>query len=232
MHSKRSGLVFGVCLFAAACTNNAEDRPATVAGQQTAPSVAASATTETSPPSLLVGYDAVEPGVYGVDLVGASLEITVPAGWTRVGDYAIGGPEDSYISFLDVTDVYNDGCNWVDGKFGIGPSVEDFVAGLVAQKGLETTAPEPLTVDGFSGLQLVTTASANLDFSTCYAGSFATFTNDLTHQIRKSKPGEATTICVLDLNGRRGVIAFGAPGPTSASTTSQIEAMVGAIKID
>ena len=232
MLSKSSGLVFGFCILTAACTSNVEDRPATGAGRPNVPSAAASMTSEPSPPSLLVGYDAVEPGVYSVDLVGTRLEITVPAGWTRVGDLAIGGPEDSFIAFLNATDVYKDGCQWVDGKLGVGPSVQDFVAGLVAQKGLETTDPEPLTLDGFSGLQLVTTASANLDFSTCYTGTFATFTDDGTHQIRKSKPGEATTIWVLDLNGRRGVIAFGAPDPISASTTAEIEAMVGAIKID
>ena len=231
MASKRSGLVFGACIFAAACTGKVEAPPSTVAAQPTVPSVAASTTSEPSPSPLLVGYDAVEPGVYGVDLVGTPLEITVPAGWTRIGDLAIGGPEDSFIAFLNVTDVYKDACQWDDGKLGVGPSVQDFVAGLVAQKGLETTNPEPLTLDGFSGLRLVTTASANLDFSTCYTGTFATFTDDGTHQIRKSKPGEATTLWVLDLNGRRGVIAFGAPGMISDSTSSEIEAMVGAIKL-
>jgi len=232
VRSKRSSLLFGVCFLAVACANDVDDRRATGAGQQSVPSVAASTSSTPSPPPLLVGYDAVEPGVYGVDLVGTPLEITVPAGWTRVGDLAIGGPEDSFIAFLNATDVYKDGCNWGDGKLGVGPSVQDFVAGLVAQKGLETTAPEPLTLDGFKGLQLVTTVSKNIDFSTCYTGVFATFTDDTTHQIRRSKPGEATTIWVLDLNGRRGVIAFGAPDPISAPTTSEIEVMVSTIKMN
>jgi hypothetical protein len=234
MNNKSSGLVLGVCLFAAACTSGAEGTDAGVAGQPSA--VATSSATAEAAPGLFDGGPDIVPGTYSLQLRGVPMQITVPEGWVRNENfYLSAGPEetsDGFVAFLDVTDVYKDPCNWGAGKAGIGPTVDDLVAGLQAQPGLQTSDPKPLSVGGFTGVELTVSTPADIDLSTCYTGTFALWTVDVggsTDRQISSMPGDTGTVWILDLNGTRGVISFGSDQPTS-DTSAQIQEMVGSLK--
>ena len=232
---QRPGPVVGECLFTGACSSSAEGTDTGVAGQP-ATSSAPSAIAEVPPP-LFDGSPDITAGTYSLELRGVPMQITVPAGWTRHEDfYLTAGPEetsDGFISFFDVTDVYRDPCNWGAGKTGIGPSVDDLVAGLQAQPGLQTSAPKPLNVDGFTGTELAYSTRADLDLSTCYSGTFALWTvavgGPLDRQI-SNRPGDTGTVWILNLNGKRGVISFGASDPNS-DTSVQLNEMVRSVTI-
>ncbi len=232
---QRSGPVGGDCLFAGACSSSAEGTDTGVAGLPA--SSATSSAIADDPPPLFDGSPDITAGTYSLELQGVRMQITVPAGWTRHEDfYLTAGPEensDGFVSFFDVTDVYKDPCNWSAGKAGIGPSVDDLVAGLQAQPGLQTSAPKPLNVDGFTGTELAFATRADLDLSTCYTGTFALWTvavgGPLDRQI-SNHPGDTGTVWILDLNGKRGVISFGARDPSS-DTSAQINDMIRSVKI-
>ncbi|MGS0686000.1 hypothetical protein ACVBEQ_12775 [Nakamurella sp. GG22] len=236
MNNKTSGAAVGICLFAAGCTSGAQgaDTSATVAGQPAAPTSAVSSSQSSTGglPGLFDEAGEVTPGTYQVDLVGTPVQITVPAGWSRFEDFALEGPDSSYFAFFDVEDTYKDGCNWDKGKAGIGPTVDDLVTGLQAEKGLKTSAPEPLTVDGFTGRQLITTTDPAIkDFSSYYLGDFAVWTVVPNRQIGKQQPGEKTTTWILDLDGRRGVITTGSPGSMTDATRTQVQGMLSSLKL-
>ncbi|MGS0688831.1 hypothetical protein ACVBEQ_27400 [Nakamurella sp. GG22] len=230
---QRSDLVGGVCLSVVTCTSSAERTDTGVAGQP-APSTSGTAAV---PPPLFDGSPDITAGTYSLDLRGVPMQITIPAGWVRHEDfYLTAGPEDTsdgFVAFFDVTDVYKDPCNWIAGKAEIGPTVDDLVAGLQAQPGLQTSAPEPLNVDGLTGTELTFSTPADLDLSTCYTGTFALWTiasGGPTDRQISSTPGDTGTVWILDLNGKRGVISFGSDEPTS-DTSAQIKEMVGSLTI-
>jgi hypothetical protein len=176
----------------------------------------------------------VAPGTYSVNNFAVPIEITVPAGWTTWQDMGLDGPDSSYLTFFTVNDVYLDACNWMAGKAGIGPTVDDLVAGLFSQKGLQTTTPQPLNIDGFTGVELVISSPADLDYQSCYTGTFAVWTLPTTpanFQVTMDKPGEQRTVRILDLNGDRAVIVSGSWGTPTAATDAQIQQMVDSLEI-
>lgn len=248
MDNKRGGAILGICLFAAGCTSGTNDAgtASAVAGQpasgvsQSAGSPP-SATAPVSPtsgqnstteiPALFAEAGEVAPGTYRTDLVGTPVEVTVPAGWTRYEDWSLVGPDDSYLAFMDVEDTYKDACDWSKGKAGIGATVQDLVAGLRAVKGLQSTEPQPLTIGDVTGVQLVTTPDPKIkNFANCYLGDFAVWTITNNRQVGKQAPTEATTTWILNLDGRRGVITTGSPGPMSAATKAQVQEMLASLK--
>ena len=235
MNNKTSGVVLGTCLFAAACTSTPGRTNAPVDSQ---PSAAATSSATAEPvPGLFDGTPDIAAGTYAFDFLGVPMHITVPAGWVRHEDfYLTAGPEETssaFLSFLDVTDVYKDPCHWNAGKAGIGPTVADLVTGLQAQPGMVTSAPAPLTVDGFTGTQLTITTPADVDLSTCYTGTYALWTIDQSGSVDRqieTTPGGTGTLWILDLNGKRGVISFASDQPTS-ETGTQIQGMLDSLKI-
>jgi len=225
-----SRFALGTCLSAAACTS-----PGTgVVGQPSAGTTAPA--TAQAAPRLFDGSPEIGPGTYGFVLQGVPMEITVPAGWVRHEDfYLTAGPEetsDGFVSFLDVTDVYIDPCNWSAGKAGIGPAVDDLVAGLQAQRHTVTSTPKPLNVAGFAGTELTISIPADVDLSACYLGVYALWTiavdGPLDRQI-DSQPGTSATVWILDVNGKRAVISVGSDDPAS-TTSAQITEMLGSLK--
>jgi hypothetical protein len=195
-----------------------------------APAPASTATTVDTRTPLFDGTPEVAPGSYVVDRLAVPIGLTVPAGWSTFGDFALLGPDGSYVAFWNVADVFRDACHWTGGIAGIGPEVEDLVAGLVDQSGSDTTEPRPLDVDGFTGSELVLSAPA-VDFTTCDGGDFKVWVESDGGERFYDRPGETETLWILDLAGTRGVINFGSFGPMSAAAKAQIEEIVGSLDI-
>ena len=229
---KGSGALLGLCLLAAACGNTQDSAsttgpasPATSAAASTAPSTGSAGT------SLLDGPDTIEPGTYVVDKFGTPIHVTMPAGWQRLGGVGVKGPDDAVLAFSEIATVYTDSCNWIDSAAPVGPTVDDLVSALQAQQGSQTTDPQPLTVDGFSGYRLGVSKPDGSDFTKCYGGQ-RSFWQDadgaITDMLGSATPA---TVWVLDLAGRRAVISYMSYQPMSASTETELTAIVDSIRI-
>jgi hypothetical protein len=188
-------------------------------------------TTIETRPELFDGSPEVAPGTYVVDRLAVPMAITVPPGWTTFADVALLGPDGSYLAFWNVLDVYLDACRWKLGEAGIGPTVADLVAGLVAQEGTDTAEPHSVEVDGFTGTELGLSSPPSLDFAACDDGEFNLWTQPNGPERGHIVPGEAETLWILDLDGSRGVITFGSFGPITAAASEQIADMLASLNI-
>ena len=75
------------------------------------------------------------------------------AGWSTFGDFALLSPEGFEAGCLgvwDVDDVNLEACHW-HGRANVGPSVDELVAGLVGQLGMDVTAPTVIELHGRAG---------------------------------------------------------------------------------
>jgi hypothetical protein len=229
-------VALGICVVTG-CANNPGAGTDT-ATRDAAPSTAPTTTSTTTPattvdtrPKLFDGTPEVAPGTSVVDRLDLPIAITVPPGWTTFADVALLGPDGSYLAFWNILDVYQDACRWTIGGAGIGPTVADLVAGLIAQVGTETTEPRPVEVDGFTGTELGLSASPDLDFAVCDEGEFNVWTQPNGPERGYLVPGESETLWILDLDGSRGVINFGSFGPMSPAAAAQIADMLASLDI-
>jgi hypothetical protein len=189
-------------------------------------------TTTTEPrPELFDDSPEVAPGNYVVDRLAVPIAITVPPGWMTFADIALLGPDGSYLAFWNILDVYLDACRWKLGQAGIGPTVADLVAGLVAQVGTETAEPRSIEVDGYTGTELGLSSWPSLDFAACDDGEFNLWTQPDGPERGHIVPGETETLWILDLDGSRGVINFGSFGPMTPAAGAQIADMLASLDI-
>jgi len=96
---------------------------------------------------------------------------TGPAGWRGFPSYAmdgpdpvgIGAPSGIGIAFLSADGMYSDPCHWdllgngVEGQPSdvvVGPAVDDLVTALRANTFYKSSAPTPVTIDGYAGQEL------------------------------------------------------------------------------
>lgn len=106
-------------------------------------------------------------------------------------------------AFWIVQNVYADPCDSDSGLDPqLGPSVDDFVAAVAKLPGYQATAPTPVTVSGFDGVQFELTAPEYGD--DCAAHRTWT-TSSYT---RSMEPGETNRIQVLDVDGVRLVLTI------------------------
>jgi hypothetical protein len=88
-----------------------------------------------------------------------------------------------------------------------GPSVGDLAEALVAQKGVATSKPVPVTVDGHQGLYLTYQVAKGIDVLQCEAGAFDIFsTGPGAWYLEASR--ERAAIWILDVDGERLVLAW------------------------
>ena len=145
-----------------------------------------------------------------MDKFGTPLHVTVPAGWTTFGDFVLMSPEGfeaGYLGFWDVDDVNLDACHW-NGRANVGPSVDELVAGLVGQLGMDVTAPTAIEVDGRAG-QALTMSPADVDPATCDEGPVSPWFEADGDSRFYAAPGETETVWIVDLDGRRAVLNTG-----------------------
>ncbi len=171
-------------------------------------------------------------GTYLVDKFGTPLHVTVPAGWTTFGDFVLMSPEGfeaGYLGFWDVDDVNLDACHW-NGRANVGPSVDELVAGLVGQLGMDVTAPTAIEVDGRAG-QAVTLSPADVDPATCDEGTVSPWFEADGDSRFYAAPGETETVWIVDVDGRRAVLNAGSVVDVTPATRAQLDEMLASIRI-
>lgn len=142
------------------------------------------------------------------------ITLDVPDGWRSwastadvhglVVDNAMGEGNSGWgPAFWIVENVYADPCDSgspLDPQ--LGPSVDDLVAALAGLPGYEATAPTPVTVGGFDGVEFELTAPEYGDDCGAHrTWSTPSFT-------RSMFPGETNRIQVIDVDGVRLVLAI------------------------
>lgn len=182
----------------------------------------------------------LDPGTYLVRAIpGLSIEVTVPQDWTGFGSWGFFGPLTEFppdgmgLGFWEVANLYEDPLepSLVDPR--IGPTVDDLVAGLMAQPGHTTSPPVDVTIDGFAGAKVELTVPEDAAFTECFAGGTDyRLWNDAVGGYRCLQgPGQIERIWVLDVDGTRLVIdAHHFPG-TPAQDLAALDAVIASIRI-
>ena len=206
--------------------------PTTQAPSTDAPTTTTTAAPAAPAPRLFDQAGPLAAGTYLVDKFGTPLHVTVPAGWTTFGDFVLMSPEGfeaGYLGFWDVDDVNLDACHW-NGRANVGPSVDELVAGLVGQLGMDVTAPTAIEVDGRAG-QAVTLSPADVDPATCDEGTVSPWFEADGDSRFYAAPGETETVWIVDLDGHRAVLNAGSVVEVTPATRAQLDEMLASIRI-
>ena len=143
----------------------------------------------TLPPSGLLA-----PGTYQ----SAFMTFTLPAGWSAFQNWAAlkrnGDPPDGMAVAPDTNfaTVYNDPCHWQTTAASVGPTVDNLVAALVAQKRGLVVTPTDVTIDGFHGKQIDLMVPLNVTITACDGGQYKSWT-DTTGATATTRVRDSTT---------------------------------------
>lgn len=115
---------------------------------------------------------------------GVTIVATGPQGWVGYPDRAMAGPDPVQgdapdgilIAFFTPHGVHSDPCHWdllgtgdaaQPGDPAVGPTVDDLVAAVGANTFYTSTAPTPVTIDGYAGQELELQLPDEPDYATC-----------------------------------------------------------------
>lgn len=194
-----------------------------------------SATAASASPAF-VGVGPLAAGPYRVVVGDVGFIFTIPDGWAgpAVPGFAVGKEGDGelasvILSFWQPASIYPDPCS--PGSLldpSVGPSVDDLVAALAAQSFTETSAPTPVTVDGFSGQRIqydVTPDSANC------TGSMWLW-RDTDGSDRTEDHDQLNELTILDVAGSRVVIDLSYRPETPQHDRAELDSVFQTIQIE
>lgn len=166
----------------------------------------------------MAGVDGrLEPGRWIVPFWGAHTDrlpravVEVPAGYGSPGGWVVdrgadGDPQHhGDVAFWTVDTVVSEPCRGA--ATTVGPSVRDLVSALRSARGVRTTAPQPVTVDGRHGFYLeVITPRDPVAYRHCPRGRLTLGYTDDGAAVATDIPGTVFRLWVLDVDGTRTVL--------------------------
>lgn len=219
------------------------------------PSASAPITTPAAtvvPPPILEG--ALEGGTYRLRPFDGSMFIdaTVPAGWNGVPSWAILAPVGSEapaglgMAFLRAEGLFGDPCHWdLDGSgvfsqpgdIVVGPTVDDLVTALQANRAYTSSTPTPVTIGGYAGRKLDIQLPSDFDFATC---DIVTGTSDGVYFVFSGQEsglfaqgrGNRWQVNVLDVAGKRTILVVNDYAGTPPADRATAQAIVDSMKIN
>lgn len=203
-------------------------------------------------PAPVVGGLPLGPHVVTKDIgTGVSITVAIPAPgwdgesnggylcWTPVEDCATPPDGAGIIAFNDREYyAYEDACRWSDTRpAGPATTAEDLVAGLASQKFREASAPEAITLDGYTGKRMILRmtdhhdlAFSNGDFTDCDDGHLALFGVAGEDPARWSQgPGQIEEVWALDVGGAVAVLIGTYYEDTPQSAVDEMRAILGSM---
>lgn len=168
----------------------------------------------------------------------ADFTVTFPAGWTvQYGHvYAQHSDQEDEFGFYAVVvdDIYADACRGETGSVKpAGASSADLVAALREQPGTEVTEPVATTLGGHPATRVDLTISKSLDLNACSFGGAGV-------QVWYSAPADkylvllpeaATTVYILDINGKRQILLTQVGNSASAADRAELQAVLDSIHL-
>jgi len=188
------------------------------------PSVELTPLPTSTPMPRLSGQESLAAGRYRVDpILPVVVTVEVPDGWGAGGAWVVFGPkgfeapDGMAIRFYTVRRLFANPLSPDVGLLPVGPGVEDLVNAMVDHPDWNTTGPEAITMDGYSG-QVV---HLTLPPGTSDATPFYFFGDEIGGQYGWVA-GQLFDIYVIDVDGERLVIdAHHYPGTSEADLAAQ-----------
>jgi hypothetical protein len=179
-----------------------------------------------------------------------TVSFSVPAGWQGYPNWAVLGPNGTAapggigLGFVIGSGLYSDPCHWDargDGTWPqpaditVGPTVDDLVTALRANRAYVTSAPTDVTIDGYRGKQLDLQLPLDVDPSTCDKvdgiPSYLVWGPDIDgSDLYAQGPGSRWHLRIVDVAGTRVIVSVGDYAGTSAPDQAAAQAMVDSIQ--
>lgn len=193
--------------------------------------------------------DQVAPGTYLWPAGGvfpADITFTIPSGW--ISRYGVphkdrDGPAEMAFGNWIIANVYADPCQWQGSALdpAVGPTVDDLVAALAAQKGRAASPPTDVTLGGYPAKRIELSVPADLDPATCDEGVMRTWVapgervdtwySDDPEARSPLRSGQLNVVYIFDVNGGRLVVdTWHMPG-TSAADLAELDAILASMRI-
>ena len=194
--------------------------------------------TNTTQPVPTLPDGAVEPGRYlltpdpNVDAFYA-ITMEVPEGYLG-GEGAFilkPGTNQTGLIVTAIDDVHADACQW-RGTGSAVSSTDEAVAALASQRGISTSAPADVTIDGFAGTYMERTVPAGASLSDCDQLEFRTWVETGGGPRYLGGPGQVDLLWILDVEGVPVVIDVALEAGASAQDRAQLMEIVDSIQID
>lgn len=163
-----------------------------------------------------------------------SATYTMPAGWATEDGWVFKSNADLLFGlvFVDVANVYTDGCTWRLVDPPPGPTVDDLVSAYAKVPG--SGAAREVTVDGFAGQQIDHRVPA-YDKSACDEGKFGIFNedgrDDGSPSLWAQTSNQENRIRIVDVAGTRLVIVATYPPKISAKDRTDLDAILDTVQI-
>jgi hypothetical protein len=218
----------------AGCSSRAPDTIPTAADSGESPP-----STTAPPPASATATATVGPGRATGFFSGSLPEVPVtfmmPAGWESNGPFVNKSGADPVFGlvFMDVGNIYSDGCSWELVNPPPGPTVDDLVAAYAEVPGVTGPARD-VTVSGFPGKQIEFTVP-DYNEDECTDGRFGIFKHDQSPgndpALWAQAPNQLNTLRILDVHGTRLVILTGDPGNLTAQDRTDVDRILRSIRI-
>ena len=216
---RRLGPVFVTIVLCAGCSSGAgtpsSPAPSPTVGPTVSPLPAPSETplaTATSLPTHQVGGGVI--GVASNDPSYPRYSVWVPGGWSADGEFVTRTPPKVMgVSVWDAVKVPTDPCRWSSTMTTPGPTVDDLVKALVAQRTRNASAPAATTLAGYKGVFLKWSVPPDMvDGEKCDPWpdngyrDFVSFLGVGGSERYQQLADQIDSLWVLDVNGQRLVV--------------------------
>jgi hypothetical protein len=187
----------------------------------------------------------LDAGTYGLVAAGQRVEsvavVSAPAGYQNYGGWTFvtQGRPFRALGYMTADRVFADPCGAgpstkEDALRDPGPTVKDLAVALTKQKGVTTSRPEPVTLDGHQGLHLDYQVARNLDLTTCEGKVFDVLTaapGDPSGWFLETA-GERASIWILDVDGQRVMLSWVAEPGTTAAQLQELDTMAESTRFE
>lgn len=163
---------------------------------------------------------------------------TVPDGWSNAGWAIV--KDDVAVSFWTVAETYRDPCKWASTKVNLGPTVDDLVTALRAQKDRNATEPVPTTLGGFDGQQIEVDWPDDVLQATCDPSPAGPSNGEYRLFIapgpgdpsRWGSMGAHSVLRIADVNGTRVLVEITEPPGITEAQRAEAEQIVDSIEFE
>ena len=169
-----------------------------------------------------------------------SFRVTFPAGWDVVSEdgsdirkHRDQPGEVIFTVFSPDINVYPDACASEESPPCTGPTTDDLIAALNAQKNSDVSEPAPITIGGRPGVRVEVSTPKGLDIAGCFEGiqriwSGATGGNYLAF----GAPGGTHPVSIVETPSGRIVLSTGFDDTATAADKAELQSIVDSIQFE